>query len=245
VRGYAEDGNEDDGASRYFNMDGPMVMMGRPGEKPEIITSNRPSSNWKDLIKLGISGAAGTASLSYLAVSKDYSNVNYSSARAAMNQDWKVVVWYRGFMGNYDSQPFFDMLIEEAYLRGEWTPPAGAPGFYEARDLWTSVQWIGPARGYMDPVKEIEADIRAVESKLATRHEIMAANGRDFDDDYPILLAEHQQMLALGVGNEHPAGDADGRQDGSSLAGGVADAPDGDPARPSDDEENKKDDDDE
>ena len=237
-----EDRDEDDGADRYFSMDGPMVMMGRPGEKPEIISSDRPSANWKELIKLGISGVAGSASLSYLAVSKDYSNVNYSSARAAMNQDWKVVSWYRDFMGGGDSQPFFDMLIEEAYLRGEWQPPAGAPDFYEARALWTSVQWVGPARGYMDPVKEIQSDVLAVQNKLATMHETYAANGRDFDDSYPILLAEHKQMLALGMGNDTS----------SSNAAVASDAPAGASAAPSDDgddggrdNDDSKDDDDE
>lgn len=232
VRG-TEEGDEDDGADRYFNMDGPMVMMGRPGEKPEIIKSDRPSANWKELIKLGISGVAGTASLSYLAVSKDYSNVNYSSARAAMNQDWKVVTWHRDFMGAGDSQPFFEMLIEEAYLRGEWAPPAGAPGFYEARDLWTCVQWVGPARGFMDPVKEIQADVLAVQNKLATMHETYAANGRDFDDSYPILLAEHKQMLALGMG-----ADSSSSTD-SSTAAGAAGAPYGGPAAPSSSEEDE------
>ena len=191
----------------YSDVDGAGILYANPGEKPEVIKSDRPSNNWASLIKLALGGVGGSASLSYLAVSKDYSNVNYSSARAAQNGDWKVYLWFREFVARHYCQPFFDMLIEEAYLRGEWEPPAGSPDFYEARDLWCSCMWTGPARGYMDPVKEIEADIKAVDSRLQTRHEVMAANGRDFDDEYPVLLAEHEKMKALDGASNTSAAD--------------------------------------
>lgn len=181
----------------YADVDGAGILYANPGEKPEVLKSDRPSNNWTDLIKLALSGVGGSASLSYLAVSKDYSNVNYSSARAAQNGDWKVYMWFRNFVSRHYCQPFLEMVIEEAYLRGEWEPPAGSPDFYEARDLWCSCMWTGPARGYMDPTKEIEADIKAVESRLQSRHEVMAANGRDFEDEYPILLEEQRKMTAL------------------------------------------------
>ena len=190
------------GEERYYSdIDGAGILYANPGEKPEMIKNERPSSNWENLIKLALSGVGGSASLSYLAVAKDYSNVNYSSARAAQNGDWKVYMWFRDFMANHYCQPFYDMVIEESYLRGEWKEPAGSPDFYAARDLWCSCAWTGPARGYMDPTKEIEADIRAVESCLATRHEIMTANGRDFDEAYPILVDEHRKMATLAALN--------------------------------------------
>lgn len=185
----------------YSEVDGAAVMYGNPGEKPQMIASNRPSNNWSGLVKLGMSGFGGSAGLSYLAVSRDYERVNYSSARAAQNADWKVYSWFKDFVAGHYCQPLYEMLIEESYLRGEWAPPDGCPGFYEARELWCSAMWTGPARGFMDPVKEIQATVLAVDNCLMTRHEAMAEYGRDFDDEYTILLAEHEKMLAL-KGNE-------------------------------------------
>ena len=211
----------------YSSVDGAAVMYGNPGEKPQMIASNRPSNNWAGLVKLGMGGFGGSAGLSYLAVSRNYEKVNYSSARAAMNADWKVFMWFRNFLARHYCQCFWEMVIEEAYLRGEWEVPVGAPDFYEARELWTSAMWTGPARGFMDPVKEIEATVMAVDNHLMTRHEALAEYGRDFDDEYVTLLAEHEKMRALkdedslstrgGAGNAAPndsAGPADTPPDG-------------------------------
>ena len=193
--------NEEGEEERVIDIDGPEVIFGQPGEKPEMLKSERPSANWEKLIKLALGGVGGSASLTSLAITRDFTDVNYSSARAAANSDWRVFKWHSSFLGNNYCQPIFDCVIEEAYLRGEWAPPAGAPGFYEARDLWTSCVWVGPARGYMDPTKEIQADVMAIDNHLVTRRDTFLANGRDFDDDLEIMLAEQAKMRPLMAGN--------------------------------------------
>lgn len=190
---------------RVIDIDGPEVIFGEPGERPEMLKSDRPSANWEKLIKLALGGVGGSAALTSLAITRDHSDVNYSSARAAANSDWRVYAWYRNFLGSNYCQHIFDCVIEEAYLRGEWAPPAGAPGFYEARDLWTSCMWVGPARGYMDPGKEIQADVMAIENHLVTRRDVMLANGRDFDDDVEVMLVEREKMRALTGGGNAPS----------------------------------------
>lgn len=197
--------NEEGQEERVIDIDGPEVIFGQPGEKPEMLKSERPSANWEKLIKLALGGVGGSAALTSLAITRDFSDVNYSSARAAANSDWRVFMWHRSFLGGNYCQPAFDAVIEEAYLRGEWAPPAGAPGFYEARDLWTSCVWVGPARGYMDPTKEIEADVMAIDNHLTTRRDTFLANGRDFDDDVEIMLAEQEKMRPLLTAGNGPA----------------------------------------
>lgn len=206
--------NEEGQPERIIDIDGPEVIIGEPGEEPKMLKSDRPSANWKELIKLALGGVGGSAALTSLAITRDHSDVNYSSARAANNSDWRVYMWYRSFLGANYCQHVFSSVIEEAYLRGEWAPPAGAPGFYEARDLWTSCVWVGPARGYMDPTKEIQADVMAIDNHLVTRRDVHLANGRDWDDDLDVLLAEREAMRAL-TGNKADASSA-------SSTGGAA-----------------------
>lgn len=207
--------NEEGQPERVIDIDGPEVIIGEPGEKPEMLKSDRPSANWKELIKLALGGVGGSAALTSLAITRDHSDVNYSSARAAHNSDWRVYMWYRSFLGANYCQHIFSSVIEEAYLRGEWAPPAGSPGFYEARDLWTSCMWVGPARGYMDPEKEIQADVLALDNYLVTRRDVYLANGRDWDDDVEILLAEREKMRAL-AGDKADASSAGGAASSSA-----------------------------
>ena len=210
--------SEESGQESYYSdVDGAGIFYANPGEKPEMIKSDRPSNNWSDLIKLSIGGVGGSASLSYLAVSKDYSNVNYSSARAAQNSDWKVYLWFRNFIAKKYCQRIFDMVMEEAYLRGDIEIPSRCPDFYEAKDLWCSCMWTGPSRGYMDPSKEIDADIKSVESFLVSRHEVMAAGGRDFDDELPVLMEEQKKMRALRGEPENPADAASNDEENTEV----------------------------
>jgi hypothetical protein len=40
---------------------------------------------------------------------------------------------------------------------GDVELPKGAPDFYDARSDWAACRWIGPGRGWIDPVKEVQA----------------------------------------------------------------------------------------
>ena len=181
----------------YQDLLGPQIMYGNEGEEPQVLKNERPSTNFLNFVNLLQNALAASVGLPAIAVSKDFSQTNYSSSRAAMNEAWRTFRWFRRFLAERYCQPVWDMLMEEAWLRGMLELPAGAPGFYEARELWTSCEWVGPARGYMDPTKEIEADVMAIDNRLASRHEILAQNGRDFDDLLPILREEQEAMADL------------------------------------------------
>lgn len=84
--------------------------------------------------------------------------------------------------------------------------PKGAPGFYEARTFWCNVDWIGPSRGFVDPVKEITATILALQNRLMTYGEAWAETGRDFDEGYARMLEESPLLALLGpLSLEHQA----------------------------------------
>ena len=83
-------------------------------------------------------------------------------------------------------------------LRGMFELPKGAPGFYKARKFWCNVDWIGPSRGFVDPVKEITATILALQNRLMTYGEAWAESGRDFDEGYARMLEESPLLALLG-----------------------------------------------
>ena len=126
----------------------------------------------------------------YESLTKDFSKTNYSSMRAALNEAWKVYNFYRQWLARDYCQPIYEMVLEEAFLRGELELPPGAPDFYEARELWCNADWIGPARGFIDPVKEVSATVLALENRLMTYGEAWAQRGGDFEEGMETLLLE-------------------------------------------------------
>lgn len=184
----------DEEARYYQNIDPGVIMYGNQGEKPHILESKRPSQNFMAFVELILRAQGASAGISYETMFKDFSKSNYSSARAALNEDWKTFILYRDHFARRYCQPIWQMVQEEAYLRGLLTLPPQAPGFYEAHFLWCNTYWYGPSRGYVDPVKEIQANLLAIKNRLMTRTEAIAERGGDFDECMDTIEAEDRRL---------------------------------------------------
>ena len=163
-----------------------------------MLESKRPSANFSAFVEIVLRATAASVVIPYESLTKDFSKTNYSSARAALNEAWKLYSFYRNWFGRLYCQPVYEMVIEEAFLRGMFELPKGAPGFYEARKFWCNVDWIGPSRGFVDPVKEVTATILALQNRLMTYGEAWAETGRDFDEGYARMLEESPLLALLG-----------------------------------------------
>ncbi len=173
------------------------MLYGAPGEKPEILESKRPSQNFVSFVEIIMRAMSASLGIPYESLSKDFSKTNYSSARAALNEAWKMYLYYRKWFVRLYCQRIYEMVMEEAYLRNLLVLPKKAPGFYEARSLWCAATWVGPARGYVDPVKETTATVMAMDNHLTTRAEIWKERGADFDEGLEIMLDEAERMQPL------------------------------------------------
>lgn len=189
---------EDPGEKRYYQSVGPgEILYGNPGEKPEILESKRPSQNFMNFAELVLRAEGAAAGISYETMLRDFSKSNYSSSRAALNEDWKTFLLYRSCFSRLYCQPIWNMVQEEAWLRGLLSLPKQAPDFYEARFLWCNCYWYGPSRGFIDPVKEIQANVTAIANRLMTRHEHFAQYGADFTESMDTIESEEKRLAAL------------------------------------------------
>lgn len=166
------------------------IWYGEPNQKPYVLESKRPSANFATFVEIVQRGMAAAQGIPYESLTKDFSKTNYSSMRAALNEAWKVYNFYRQWLARDYCQPIYEMVLEEAFLRGELELPPGVPDFYEARELWCNADWIGPARGFIDPVKEVSATVLALENRLMTYGEAWAQRGGDFEEGMETLLLE-------------------------------------------------------
>lgn len=147
--------------------------------------------------------AAGSG-LSYEEVSKDYSQTNYSSARAAFQQSWKYLTGRSEFMANTSADVKYACWLEEAINIGEVELPRRKDGrlaadFYEARAEWTACRWIGPGRGWIDPVKEVTGSVMKVNANLSTLTDEAAEQGSDIRDILELRAYERDEFVELGL----------------------------------------------
>jgi capsid protein len=102
--------------------------------------------------------------------------------------------WRSWFAAKF-CQPIWDLVLEEAFLRGQFD----APNFYEKRLEYTRAQWIGGGWGWVDPVKEVQASKLAIDYGLSTQAEEVAGQGGDWEEVYEQLRREQDKAAELGL----------------------------------------------
>jgi capsid protein len=161
---------------------------------------------------------AASIEMPYEVLAKDFSKTNYSSARAALMEAWRVFHLYRSWLTRHYCRPVWRMVIEEAWLSGLIKLPSGAPDFYDASFLYTHAIWIGPPRGYIDPVKEVSAIVQALENRLMTYSEALAERGRDFDETMDEREEEEERLSRFTVQPTKPTSTAPAAADDAEPA---------------------------
>ncbi len=194
----SQDGADDEDGERYHEVKPGSVYYGGLNQKPYALESKRPGTNFAPFVEIILRAMAASQGIPYETLAKDYSKTNYSSMRAALNEAWKLYSYYRQWFGRSYCQPIWEMVQEEAWLRGYVRLPEAGPDFYDARELWCNASWVGPARGFVDPVKEVEAIILALQNRLMTYGEAWAERGGDWDEGAETMLAEAPVLARLG-----------------------------------------------
>ncbi len=184
---------------RVAGVDGGSVLHLYPGERAHVLDAPRPGSNFDAFVERILRAAGAAAGLPYEVVVKDFSKTNYSSARAALLEAWRVFRLYQQWLLADYCLPVWRAVVEEAFARGLVVLPPGAPDFYEAMEAYLAVSWIPPRQGHVDPVKEIEADIAALEAGVTTYAEVIAARGGDYETTFRQQRRERDLLERLGL----------------------------------------------
>ena len=176
-----------------------------PGEKLATVTAARPSGNFPAFPAAMLRNQASAMGLSYEQLTQDWSQTNYSSARAALLETWKTLSRRRKQFADGFCTPVWCCLLEEAFEAGELPLPAGAPDFMDARAEYSACRWTGPGRGWVDPVKEAEGALLRIAGGLSTLEDEAAENtGKDIEE----ILDQREREVAMFKARGLPLPDA-------------------------------------
>lgn len=128
-------------------------------------------------------------------------NSSYSASRAALLEAWKGFRMRREWLTDDFCRPVYEIWLTEAVARGR----ISAPGFLTdpiIRQAYLGSEWIGPSQGQLDPTKEVQAAVMAIENGLSTGEaEATKLNGSDFRTNVDKLAIENEQLRRANGGN--------------------------------------------
>jgi lambda family phage portal protein len=176
-----------------------------PGEKINMVAATRPSGNFGQFQGAFLRNAAAALGVSAQQMSQDWSDTNYSSARAALLEAWKTLSRRRhDFSVGFAGQVWVAWLEEAMEMHDLPMPGGELPDFIEARQAYAAARWLGPGRGWVDPEKEKAGSILGIAAGLSTLEDEVAENtGGDWEEnaDQMNVVAEYYDSIGLAPPN--------------------------------------------
>lgn len=169
-----------------------------PNDSLEVLRSTHPNNNF-----LGFEGAmlrqlcAGLG-IDYPALSKNYAEVNYSGARAALADVWRTYLTERVHISQTIGMPVVMCHMEEALLKGR-IKMLGKMPWMEARQYLVRGGFVGWGKPTIDPDKEGKGRRLGLDMGLTTHARLAAEDGEDFDALITERALEEAAMKKAGL----------------------------------------------
>lgn len=165
----------------------------KEGESIEIADAKRPNSNFDGFMTAMTKYIGAALEIPVELVTKSFT-ASYSASRAALLEAWKMFRMRRTWFANDFCKPIYEIWFAEAVAKGR----INAPGFFNdplVRKAYCGSEWVGPAPGQLDPVKEATGAKLRIENGFST-HETEAAeiNGSSFDSNIEQLRVENKKL---------------------------------------------------
>jgi len=166
-----------------------------PGEELKPFAPSRPNTAFPYFMEQLAKQLSTGVNIPYELLMKDFSNVNYSSARAALLEAWRFFMSKRRWLSDYWATPVFSLWLEEVVERGL----IDLPGFRDNKTSYCRARWIGAGRGWVDPVKEVKAAQMRIEMGVSTYEDECAEQGKDWEEVFEQRSRENIYADTLGL----------------------------------------------
>lgn len=184
--GFYQDLRADWSKERPAMLNGVRVPTLAPGEEIKQVNAAHPHTGFEDFAHEMLRSIAAQLGVSAEQITQDWSKTNYSSARAALLESWKTLTRRSAEFKVGTATPVYASWLQEAIERGDLDdvmPDGGMiPDFVDARTAYSRAEWLGVARGWIDPVKEKQGAILGLDGGLSTLKRECAEQGLDYEE---------------------------------------------------------------
>lgn len=186
-----------------IRLPGVQVNMLQPGEKATLTKPEHPNANFEAFVNAALRKVASAVGITYEQLTMDWSQVNYSSARAALLEIWRGFTAKKGGFASQFKAPIYRCFVEEVFDKRLIRLPSKAVSFEANPAAWCHADWIGPGRGWIDPLKEAQAAGERMKQGLTTLQREAAEQGSDWKLDMEQRAVEVREYQKRGL--VHPS----------------------------------------
>ncbi|BCM83583.1 phage portal protein [Methylobacterium indicum] len=201
------------------------TVVAPPGTEVTTLNAQRNAQNFEAFLKASWRQVMAGLDIPYEIGARDYGGLNYSNARTILLDAWRTFYTKRTWMGQRFFDPVFQCWFEEAVHLGlipDCTPELlYAPGMATA---WTACRWLGSGKGWIDPLKEAQAQTTRMGNYTTTMLSECGDTGEDWMEtadqqeierayyhskkmEYPLDVAARNPRALAGAAGDPREGD--------------------------------------
>ncbi len=173
-----------------------------PGQKYIPIDPTHPNSAFGDFVKSKLRGVSAGLRVNYNSLANDLESVNYSSMRAGKLEETEEYMGVQNWLIEALHSRVFKSWLEMALIHGAIKMPNGSALPLAKMAKFHAPNWKPRRWPWVDPKKDIEAAILAVNNGYKSRRQVIAEMGGDIET----VDSEQAQDDALAEANglEYP-----------------------------------------
>lgn len=190
-----------------YDINGVMVHYLNSGEKMHQYDPTIKGTEYGEFVRSCVRLIAVARKVSYELAFRDYSQVNFSSARASFIQDHKRFSNEQWHVVTYVLNPFFEDWLDANVMAGN-IQGLGVSAYFLNKSDFCQPRWVAPAREWVDPLKDINAIQKEYDMGITNLSEVAAARGKDLADVISERVKENEMLKKAGILTKEEAANA-------------------------------------
>lgn len=158
-----------------------------------------PSDMFGEFIKANLRGTASGLGVSYHSLANDLEGVNFSSIRSGTLEERDNWIVLQEWFSQTVLERIYNQVLDAALTFGLATMPNGSALSMGKRDKFQAHQFQGRRWDWVDPKKDIESDLAAMDAGLKSPQAIAAKMGMDYEDLLGEILAAQELRDRMGI----------------------------------------------
>lgn len=164
-----------------------------PGEDVKFSTPADVGATYETFMRVQLRSIAAGMGITYEQLTGDLTGVNYSSIRAGLLEFRRRCEQFQHQVIVFQMcRPIWRTWIDAAILSGALPKRGDLDSYYD-------VKWIPPGFAWVDPLKDIKAQIMAVRAGFKSRAEVVSEQGYDAEALDREIAADNKRADSLGL----------------------------------------------
>jgi len=164
------------------------------GHNFEMIDPKHPTSNFSEFETAMLRGIASGLNVAYTALSNDLTGVSYSSIRQGAIEERDHYKMLQSFLVQHFCEPVFRAWLDSALDFGNVPIPLNKYDKFADNAMFR-----GRGFAWVDPMKEINAAVTAINNGLMSMNDVAANYGRDVEELFAQIASDKEMAERYGL----------------------------------------------